>query len=139
MICDLYQKHLWCFLVAGSGERICYNYDAVGNLVSERTNMGVKTYSYNSQNKLVNGQAEKGDISAYIYNALGVRVITEQLQDNVNAVYQNAPFHNGSRFMTDYMPVLIDKRNVWQRSYETEAGSVVQNDPEFIRKDNRLY
>jgi len=37
--------------------------------------------------------------------------------------------------MSDYMPVLIDTRNVWQRSYETEVGSVVQNDPEFIRKE----
>jgi len=32
------------------------------------------------------------------------------------------------------MPVLIDTRNVWQRTYETEVGSVVQNDPEFVRK-----
>ena len=37
--------------------------------------------------------------------------------------------------MTDYMPVLIDTRNVWQRSYETEVGTVVQNDHEFIRKE----
>jgi len=122
-------------LKQGNGERILYDYDLDGNLVSERTNTGIKTYSYNSQNKLVRGQAENGDISAYIYNALGVRVITEQLQDNINAVYQNAVFNNGSRFMTDYMPVLIDTRNVWQRSYETEVGSVVQNDPEFIRKE----
>jgi len=122
-------------LKQGNGERIRYNYDSDGNLVEEISNTGVKTYNYNSQNKLVNGTAENGDISAYIYNGLGVRVITEQLQDNVNAVYQNAVFHNGSRFMTDYMPVLIDTRNVWQRSYETEVGTVVQNDPEFIRKE----
>ena len=122
-------------LKQGNGERIRYNYDSDGNLVEEISNTGVKTYTYNSQNKLVRGQAENGDISAYIYNGLGVRVITEQLQDNINAVYQNAVFNNGSRFMTDYMPVLIDTRNVWQRSYETEVGTVVQNDPEFIRKE----
>ena len=68
------------------------------------------------------------------YNGLGVRVATEQLQKNVNAIYQNNKFENGSRFMQDYMPVLIDTRNVCQRVYETEVGTTVQNDPEFVRK-----
>ena len=118
----------------GNGERIRYNYDADGNLVQEISSTGTKTYEYNDQGKLIGGMAENGDISTYFYNGLGVRVATEQLQKNVNAIYQNNKFENGSRFMQDYMPVLIDTRNVWQRTYETEVGSVVQNDPEFVRK-----
>ena len=118
----------------GNGERIRYNYDADGNLVQEISSTGTKTYEYNDQGKLIGGMAENGDISTYYYNGLGVRVVTEQLQENVNAVYQNNKFENGSRFMQDYMPVLIDTRNVWQRVYETEVGTTVQNDPEFVRK-----
>lgn len=70
-----------------------YTYDKRGNLVKEDelcspTTMGpqditVATYLYDETNRMVRGTNKDGEVSAYTFNGLGVRVGTELiLQDN---------------------------------------------------------
>ena len=70
-----------------------YTYDKRGNLVKEEEicsptttgpkNITVATYLYDETNRMVQGTNKNGEVSAYTFNGLGVRVGTEQiLQDN---------------------------------------------------------
>ena len=66
-----------------------YTYDKRGNLVKEDelcspTTMGpqditVATYLYDETNRMVQGTNKTGEVSAYTFNGLGVRVGTEQI------------------------------------------------------------
>ena len=70
-----------------------YTYDKRGNLVKEEEicsptttgpkNITIATYLYDETNRMVQGTNKTGEVSAYTFNGLGVRVGTEQiLQDN---------------------------------------------------------
>ena len=70
-----------------------YTYDKRGNLVKEEEicsptttgpkNITIATYLYDETNRMVRGTNKAGEVSAYTFNGLGVRVGTEQiLQDN---------------------------------------------------------
>ena len=70
-----------------------YTYDKRGNLVKEEKicspttigpkNITIATYLYDETNRMVQGTNKNGEVSAYTFNGLGVRVGTEQiLQDN---------------------------------------------------------
>ena len=70
-----------------------YTYDKRGNLVKEEEicsptttgpkNITIATYLYDETNRMVQGTNKSGEVSAYTFNGLGVRVGTEQiLQDN---------------------------------------------------------
>ena len=70
-----------------------YTYDKRGNLVKEEEicsptttgpkNITVATYLYDETNRMVRGTNKAGEVSAYTFNGLGVRVGTEQiLEDN---------------------------------------------------------
>ena len=70
-----------------------YTYDKRGNLVKEEEicsptttgpkNITVATYLYDETNRMVRGTNKTGEVSAYTFNGLGVRVGTEQiLEDN---------------------------------------------------------
>ena len=70
-----------------------YTYDKRGNLVKEEEicsptttgpkNITVATYLYDETNRMVQGTNKAGEVSAYTFNGLGVRVGTEQiLEDN---------------------------------------------------------
>ena len=52
-----------------------FTYDKRGNLIKENdrvTNAVVKSYTYDDTNKMVSGMNEKGEISTYTYNCLGI-------------------------------------------------------------------
>ena len=70
-----------------------YTYDKRGNLVKEEEicsptttgpkNITIATYLYDETNRMVQGTNKAGEVSAYTFNGLGVRVGTEQiLEDN---------------------------------------------------------
>ena len=70
-----------------------YTYDKRGNLVKEEEicsptttgpkNIAVATYLYDETNRMVRGTNKTGEVSAYTFNGLGVRVGTELiLEDN---------------------------------------------------------
>ena len=70
-----------------------YTYDKRGNLVKEEEicsptttgprNITIATYLYDETNRMVQGTNKTGEVSAYTFNGLGVRVGTEQiLEDN---------------------------------------------------------
>ena len=70
-----------------------YTYDKRGNLVKEEEicsptttgpkNITIATYLYDETNRMVRGTNKTGEVSAYTFNGLGVRVGTEQiLEDN---------------------------------------------------------
>ena len=70
-----------------------YTYDKRGNLVKEEEicsptttgpkNIAVATYLYDETNRMVQGTNKTGEVSAYTFNGLGVRVGTELiLEDN---------------------------------------------------------
>jgi RHS repeat-associated protein len=57
-----------------------------------------------------------------------------QTRRNENAGYANAGLNNGSEHIRDYTPALDDDRATRQRSWETEVGTVEQNDYETVIK-----
>lgn len=70
-----------------------YTYDKRGNLVKEEEicsptttgpkNITIATYLYDETNRMVRGTNKTGEVSAYTFNGLGVRVGTELiLEDN---------------------------------------------------------
>ena len=70
-----------------------YTYDKRGNLVKEEEicsptttgprNITIATYLYDETNRMVQGTNKTGEVSAYTFNGLGVRVGTERiLEDN---------------------------------------------------------
>ena len=72
-----------------------YTYDKRGNLVKEEEicsptttgpkNITVATYLYDETNRMVRGTNKAGEVSAYTFNGLGVRVGTELiLEDNTH-------------------------------------------------------
>ena len=72
-----------------------YTYDKRGNLVKEEEicsptttgpkNITVATYLYDETNRMVQGTNKAGEVSAYTFNGLGVRVGTELiLKDNTH-------------------------------------------------------
>ena len=72
-----------------------YTYDKRGNLVKEEEvcapttqgpkNITIGAYVYDETNRMVQGANEKGEVSAYTYNGLDVRVGTELiLEDNTH-------------------------------------------------------
>lgn len=72
-----------------------YTYDKRGNLVKEEEicsptttgpqNITVATYLYDETNRMVQGTNKAGEVSAYTFNGLGVRVGTELiLEDNTH-------------------------------------------------------
>ena len=71
--------------------------------------------------------------SEYLYNALGVRIENVQIRTNRNAGNQNADLKDGSHG-TDYLRFLKDGRSTWQRVWETEIGTTVQNDKETVTR-----
>ena len=73
-----------------------YSYDKNGNLVGTVGPKGERSYEYNNDNRLTLGKNETGETSAYTYNALGYRVKTEQVRDNINAGHQNVLVDSGS-------------------------------------------
>lgn len=82
--------------------------------------------------KLIKGELSDGQSSTYTYNALGIRIENVQVRENKNSGYQNAPLNNGSTYIKDYTVALSDLRAIWQRTWETEVGTVVQNDFETV-------
>ena len=110
-----------------------YTYDKAGNLTREIAPDGITNYTYNAQNKLVKGEKTNGESSEYIYNALGVRIANTQVRTNKNAGNQNADLKDGSHG-TDYMRFLKDGRSTWQRVWESEIGTTVQNDGETVTR-----
>jgi len=74
-----------------------------------------------------------GESSEYLYNALGVRIENVQVRTNKNAGNQNANLKDGSHG-TDYLRFLKDGRSSWQRVWETEIGTTVQNDKETVTR-----
>lgn len=75
-----------------------------------------------------------GQSSTYTYNALGVRIGNEQVRKNKNSGYANADLNNGSQHIREYILALADNRATWQRAWESEVGSVHQNDYETVTK-----
>jgi YD repeat-containing protein len=118
----------------GASGTTTYTYDASGNLTKESSPAGAVNYTYNAQNRLIKGEKSTGETSEYVYNALGTRVANVQTRGNQNAGYANADLDNGSEHMRDYTPALDDDRATWQRSWETEVGTVSQNDYEVVSK-----
>jgi RHS repeat-associated protein len=113
-----------------------YSYDANGNLTGTRGPQGQTTYRYTNEGRLAEGANEKGEISRYTYNALGQRVRLEQERENFNAGHQNVRTDSGSAHLKDYyLPVLSQDRAAWQKTWETAAGAVVQNNPAFVVKE----
>ena len=104
-----------------------------GNLTKQTTPDGAVSYTYNGPNKLIKGENDNGESSAYTYNALGARVENVQVRENQNKGHQNADLRRGSKGR-DYLPFLQDLRAAWQRVWETEVGSTVQNDFETVTK-----
>ncbi|MDR0905339.1 MAG: hypothetical protein LBN00_04055 [Oscillospiraceae bacterium] len=107
-----------------------YTYDNAGNLISD----GKITYTYNAQNKLARGENTDGESSEYTYNALGVRIQNVQVRENANAGYQNSNLIDGSGG-EDYLPYLRDGRFEWQRVWESEIGTTVQNNFETVTRN----
>lgn len=75
-----------------------YTYDKRGNLVKEEEicsptttgpkNITIATYLYDETNRMVRGTNKAGEVSAYTFNGLGVRVGTELiLKDNTHGLY----------------------------------------------------
>ena len=114
----------------GADGTVNYAYDAAGNLISD----GETTYSYNAENRLILGEKANGESSSYIYNALGVRIGNEQIRENENAGHQNRTLIAGSQWLERYHDVLLDGRFDWQRVFETEVGTTVQNNFETVTK-----
>ena len=96
---------------------------------------GTTEYTYNARNKLIKGELDGGSYSEYVYNALGARVQNVQYQENVNSGHENVYLTNGSKHASDYMSVLEDGRNTWQRTWETEVGTTVQSNFETVTKN----
>ena len=114
----------------GADGTVNYTYDAAGNLSSD----GETTYTYNAENRLILGEKASGESSSYTYNALGVRIGNEQIRENENAGHQNRPLIAGSQWLERYHDVLLDGRFDWQRVFETEVGTTVQNNFETVTK-----
>ena len=108
-------------------------YDKAGNLTREIEPDGTTNYTYSAQNKLLKGEKTNGESSEYVYNALGVRIENVQIRTNKNAGNQNADLKDGSHG-TDYMRFLKDGRATWQRVWESEIGTTVQNDKETVTR-----
>jgi len=111
------------------GVTTSYTYDKAGNLLSD----GTTNYTYSAQNKLIKGEKTNGESSTYVYNALGVRIENVQIRTNKNAGNQNADLKDGSHG-TDYLRFLKGGRSDWQRVWETEIGTTVQNDKETVTR-----
>jgi RHS repeat-associated protein len=111
-----------------------YTYDNAGNLIQETAPDGTTTYTYNAQNKLIKGEKSNGESSGYSYNALNLRVGNVQTRENQNNGYRNVALDNGSRYIPDYLPALSDWRATWQRVWESEVGTTVQNNYETVEK-----
>ncbi len=109
-----------------------YAYDASGNLVRKVSPDGSTEYTYNAQNKLIKGENSDGSYSEYTYNAMGARIGNVQYRHNANAEHSNADLDNGSAHMKDYLPALSDDRADWQPCWESEVGSVHENDFETV-------
>jgi YD repeat-containing protein len=116
----------------GAAGTTAYLYDAAGNLIRQTSPDGVTEYSYNAQSRLLKGEKDDGQSSEYTYNALGARIKNVQVRENANTGYANADLDNGSAHIRDYTDALSDGRANWQRTWETEAGTVQQNDFETV-------
>lgn len=127
-------------LIAKSGPkgRTSYEYDKAGNLIRQSGPEGIRSFEYNGRGLLSKATNEKGETTEYTYNGLGVRVENLQVRDNANAGHRNALLNKGSLYIPDYMPTLIEDRFSWQRVYETEVHTVVQNDREEVHKDYKV-
>jgi YD repeat-containing protein len=119
---------------SGADGSFTYTYDDVGNLVKETGPDGSVTYTYNAQNRLVKDVLSDGQSSEYTYNALGVRVQNVQMRETQNAGYADADLKDGSDGV-DYLDFLQDDRFNWQRVWESEVGTTVQNNFETVRKN----
>ena len=82
-----------------------YTYDKRGNLVKEEEicsptttgprNITIATYLYDETNRMVQGTNKAGEVSAYTFNGLGVRVGTELiLKDNTHGYTDFAMAHS---------------------------------------------
>jgi len=112
-----------------------YEYDKAGNLIKETAPDGAEVlYTYNAQNRLILGETSEGETSSYVYNALGARVQNEQYRENENFGYKNSNLFDGSGGV-DYQRFLDDWRATWQRAWETEVGTTVQNNFETVTKN----
>ena len=120
--------------IISSTDGTSYTYDGAGNLIKKVDSDGTTNYTYNARGQLLEGALDDGQKSEYIYNALGVRVGNIQTRENENVAYANSSLNNGSHRIPDYILALEDFRAKWQRSYETEVGTVVQNDFEVVDK-----
>jgi RHS repeat-associated protein len=116
----------------GADGTTTYTYDAAGNLLKKVSPDGSTEYAYTAQNKLESGKQADGQSSTYTYNALGVRIQNVQVRKNQNSGYANADLNNGSEHIKDYLSALSDDRADWQRVWESEVGSVHQNDFETV-------
>lgn len=119
---------------AGSDGTTEYTYDAVGNLIKKVSGDEATEYTYNAQNQMIRGENSDGSYSEYTYNALGARIKNVQYRPNANSSYANAELDNGSSHIKNYLPVLEDDRATGQPTWESEVGSVHQNEFETITK-----
>lgn len=127
-----YNKQNQLLTKAGEDGTTKYSYDAAGNLIKKEGPEGSTAYSYNSQGKLVRGENSDGSYSEYTYNAMGVRIGNTQYRRNKNAAHANAEPDHGSSHIKNYLPALSDERADWQPTWESEVGSVHQNDFETV-------
>ena len=110
-----------------------YSYDPAGNLTKETSPEGSVIYEYDARGRLIKGMKSDGESSGYRYDAMGARVYNQQIRKNENERYQNQKLDGGSRGR-DYTAFLKDGRAAWQRNWETEVGTVVQNDHETVTR-----
>ena len=115
----------------GTDGTTSYSYDPEGNLIKTAAPDGTTDYSYNAKNRMILGEKDNGESSAYIYNAMGVRIQNIQIRENVNAGHANANLEDGSGGV-DYGQFLSDNRETWQPTWETEVGTTVQNNFETV-------
>ncbi len=114
------------------GGVVSYTYSLTGKALTTTDQLKhVTTNDYDELDRSKNTTDGAGTVTAYTYDPLGVRVKNVQVRTNANAGHANSDLIDGSN-SEDYSKYLSDGRATTQPTWETEVGTVTQNNLETV-------